>query len=149
VRTDRAYSDGLSFAKELKKLHVHRRKKIRRLRPKRIPRSSLSAANRRKVLEKTAGRCHICGGSLDGDKWHADHILAYASGGAQSLDNYLPTHSTCNSYRRCFSAVEFQWVLKLGVWLRGEIARETTIGREASHKFCRHHRRLEGRRVAS
>jgi 5-methylcytosine-specific restriction endonuclease McrA len=149
MHKDSVLSDGLSFARELRKLHRQSRTRIKRLRPKRIPRSSLSAANRRKVLEKTAQRCHICGGSLDDDKWHADHVLAHASGGAQSLENYLPTHSTCNSYRRCFSDVEFQWVLKLGVWLRGEIARETVIGREASHKFCRHHRRLEGRRIRS
>jgi hypothetical protein len=149
MHKDEVFSDGLSFAKELKKLHIRRRKRIRRLRPKRNTRSSLSAANRTKVWKKTAGRCHICGGSLDGDKWHADHVLAYASGGAQSLDNYLPTHSTCNSYRRCFSDIEFQWVLKLGVWLRGEIARETMIGREASHKFCRHQRSLEWRRIGS
>jgi len=146
MHTDELFSDSLVFAAELRRLHVRRRKRIRRMRVKRIPRSSLSTANRVKVFEKTGGRCHICGGSLDGDKWHADHVLAYASGGVHSLDNYLPTHSLCNSYRRCFSDVEFQWVLKLGVWLRGEIARETMIGREAAEKFCRHEQRLAGRR---
>jgi 5-methylcytosine-specific restriction endonuclease McrA len=139
--------DSHQLAKELRRLHGRRRRKIKRLRVKRIPRSSLSRANREKVWDKTGGRCHICGGSLDGDKWHADHVLAYASGGAHSSDNYLPTHSLCNSYRRSFSDVEFQWVLKLGVWLRGEIARETMIGREAGEKLCRHQQRLAGRRT--
>jgi 5-methylcytosine-specific restriction endonuclease McrA len=122
MHTKDVFSDVRMFAAKLRRMHGRRRRKIRRLRVKRIPRASLSSTNREKVWDKTGGRCHICGGSLDGDKWHADHVLAYATGGVHSLDNYLPTHSLCNSYRRCFSDVEFQWVLKLGVWLRGEIA---------------------------
>jgi len=49
-------------------------------------------------------------------------------------------------FTTAFAIAEFQWVLKLGVWLRGEIARETMIGREAAEKFCRHQQRLAGRR---
>jgi 5-methylcytosine-specific restriction endonuclease McrA len=146
MRKHADFPDSDTFAKELQKLHGRRRRKIIRWRSKRIPRSSLSTAKRRTVLAKTGGRCHICGGSIDGDKWHADHVLAYASGGVHSLDNYLPTHSICNSYRRSFSAEEFQWVLKLGVWLRSQIARETIIGIEACEKFCRHQQRVAGRR---
>jgi 5-methylcytosine-specific restriction endonuclease McrA len=146
MRKHEHFPNGDDFAKELWKLRGRRRRKIIRLRAKRIPRASLSSANRRKVLEETGGRCHICGGSLDGDKWHADHVLAYASGGVHSLDNYLPTHSICNSYRRSFSAEEFQWVLKLGVWLRSQIEQETRLGIEACEKFCQHQQRVAGRR---
>jgi 5-methylcytosine-specific restriction endonuclease McrA len=145
MATDELFWDGLQFAKELRRLHVRRRKKIKRLRGKRNPRASLSSANRKTIWDKTDGHCHICGGSLDGDKWCADHVVPSAIGGVHELNNYLPTHSLCNKLKRCVSDVEFQWVLKLGVWLRGEIERQTMIGREAGQKFCRH-KRLAGRR---
>lgn len=149
THTMRTYdvSDPTEFVAMLCKLRARSRKKVKRLRINRIPRSGLSSTNRQKVLEKTKRHCHICGGDLVGDDWVADHVLHHARGGpggAQSLDNYLPAHSLCNSYRRC-SDEEFPWVLKLGVWLRTQIANETEIGREAVEKFCRHQRSLSKR----
>jgi 5-methylcytosine-specific restriction endonuclease McrA len=139
------FSASRLFAAELKTLRALRRKEIKRLRPKRPARSSLSAANRKAVWDKTRGHCHICGGLLDGDKWCVDHVVPRARGGVHELNNYLPTHSLCNKLKRCVSDVEFQWILKLGVWLRGEVERQTQIGREAGQKFCRH-KILAGRR---
>jgi len=146
MRADQAPKDADHLRRILCKLRARRKKRVRRLRVNRISRRSPNSESRKKVLEKTEGRCHICGGVLEGDDWHADHVLAYAAGGSRSLDNYLPTHSLCNSYRRCFSDVEFQWILKLGVWLRTQIANDTKIGRMAGQRFCQKEWQRVGRR---
>jgi len=59
------------------------------------------------VFKKTSGRCHICGGSIDG-KWQADHVFSHSVGGAHTANNYLPAHALCNNYRWDHSADEFQ-----------------------------------------
>jgi 5-methylcytosine-specific restriction endonuclease McrA len=145
-RLDAIPEDSEQLRKLLSRLRVRRKKGIKRRRKKRLPRKSLGLRDRASVLEKTGGRCHICGGVLDGDDWHADHVFHYASGGARSLDNYLPTHALCNSYRRCFSDAEFQWILRLGVWLRNQIEKDKPVVREAAEKFCLHQKQLRRRR---
>src|SRR5665648_513807 len=134
--------DVKAFANTLRKLRGRRRRKIIRKRPKRLPRASLTPKQREAVLQKTNGHCHICGGSVEGEKWQADHVLAHAIGGSHSIANYLAAHSVCNSYRRSFSDAEFQWVIKLGVWLRMQIEKKSSIGLEAGQKFVSHHERL-------
>jgi len=49
--------------------------------------------------------------------------------------------NVCNNYRWHYDAEEFQWILKLGVWLRTQIERGTTIGQEVGQKFCEHEQR--------
>jgi len=107
----------------------------------RQPRSSLTAAERRRVLAKTSGRCHICGGPVEGDAWQADHVIAHSAGGVHEVDNYLPAHSTCNHYRWDYLAEEFQYILKLGVWARTQIERGTIVGNEVATAFAAHETR--------
>jgi len=95
----------------------------------------LSPADRCAVLAKTSSRCHICGGEIEGTRWHADHVKAHITGAEHEVANYLPVHAICNNYRWDYSSDEFQWILKLGVWLRSEVERETRIGRAAGEKF--------------
>jgi 5-methylcytosine-specific restriction endonuclease McrA len=103
-------------------------------------------ADRKAILLKADGRCHICGGSIETDEaWQADHVLARSSGGKYSLENYLPAHALCNNYRWDYSAEEFQLILKLGVWLRTQIERGTTIGLTAATAFAGHERSRAGR----
>ena len=109
----------------------------------------LKRADRSIVLAKTGGRCHICGGIIDGGAWQADHVLAHATGGKHSVDNYLPAHSLCNNYRWHYDAEEFQWILKLGVWMRTQIENETAIGRNVGERFREHDRRRAGRRKST
>jgi len=111
-----------------------------------VPGAVLTKADRGKVLGKTSGRCHICGGTINADDWQADHMLAHSTGGAQLVENYLPAHSICNNYRWHYDAEEFQWILKLGVWLRTQIEKGTTSGQEVGQQFCDHERRRAGRR---
>ena len=71
-------------------------------------RASLTAAERRQVLAKTAGK-------VEGNAWQADHVMANSAGGVHDVDNYLPAHSLCNNYRWHYLPEEFQYILKLGV----------------------------------
>jgi hypothetical protein len=103
-------------------------------------RQMLSAAERRQILAKTAGRCHICGGAIEG-AWHADHVLAHSGGGGHIADNYLPAHALCNNYRWDYSSEEFQYILKLGVWIRTQIERKSCHRARCCHSLPRLRRR--------
>jgi 5-methylcytosine-specific restriction endonuclease McrA len=96
----------------------------------------LTAAERLLVLAKTSGCCHICGGTVEGQKWQADHVIAYSAGGTHNVDNYLPAHATCNNYRWDYLPEEFQYILKLGVWARTQIERGTTVGNDVARAFA-------------
>jgi hypothetical protein len=116
----------------------------------RRPRSSLTAAERRQVLAKTSGRCHICGGKVEDEGWQADHVIAHSAGGVHEVDNYLPAHSTCNNYRWDYLPEEFQYILKLGVWARTQIERGTTVGNDIASAFAGYEiRRVKRRRSNS
>jgi len=143
------FSDVDTFAKALRDLHASRKDRAIAGRKENPMRSILTKAERAEVLSKTGGRCHICGGAIEAEAWQADHVLAHSAGGKHSVDNYLAAHSICNNYRWHYDAEEFQWILKIGVWMRTQIENETTIGREAGEKFCEHERRRTRRRKLS
>jgi 5-methylcytosine-specific restriction endonuclease McrA len=113
----------------------------------RRPRTSLTAAQRMRVLAKTSGRCHICGGKVVNKNWQADHVIAHSAGGANEVDNYLPAHSTCNNYRWDYLPEEFQYILKLGVWARTQIERGTSVGNDVARAFAGYEIRRVKRRT--
>jgi hypothetical protein len=128
--------------------------RLRDLRPKRrqshaqqakAARRHLSAEDRATVLRKTAGLCHLCGGEVV-RRWQADHVLAHAGGGKHDIDNYLAAHALCNKYRRHYSPEEFQWVLKIGVWARARMEKNSTLGEQMLRQFFEYDRKREGRR---
>ena len=108
-------------------------------------RKSLTKADRDLVLKKTDGRCHICGGLIEG-AWQADHVLAHAAGGGHSVDNYLPSHKTCNNYRWNYHPDEFQEILRLGVWLRTQIEKQNKFGQSAGEAFIKYEKSRIARR---
>jgi len=87
----------------------------------------------------------VCGGPIDG-YWEADHVLAHSGGGDNSVDNYLPAHRTCNNYRWDYLPEEFQEILRLGVWLRTQIEKQTVIGQSAGEAFIRYEKSRIARR---
>jgi hypothetical protein len=125
------------FAELLRSLRVTREKGKDRYRKIKQRRRSLSALQRAEIFQKTAGRCHICGGTIEG-AWQADHVLAHSGGGTHVTDNYLPAHPICNNYRWDYSSAEFQQILKLGVWLRTKIELKTQIGTLAAKLYLLH-----------
>ena len=129
----------------LKKLRAKRTAdKSKRL--NKVSRKSLSDTQRKSILSKTAQKCHICGGKIKGS-WDADHVHPHSKRGAHCEDNYLPAHPICNSYRKCFDPEEIQWILKLGVWLKTQIEKETKVGQSAAEAFCKYEKRRSARRV--
>ena len=141
------FNNAREFAAHLQELHGVRRGREEEIHSQGPKRESLSRSERQVVFEKTGGRCHICGGKINVDEpWHADHVFAHAQGGTHSVDNYLPAHALCNNYRWFYGAEEFQWILKLGVWLRTQIERENSLALELAEKFVRHEVGRDARR---
>ena len=135
-----------SYARRLERQREQRRSAKAALKAEGLAeRRALSRRERDEILAKTARRCHICGGKIDGP-WHADHVLAHSSGGVHAADNYLPAHSLCNNYRWDYTSKEFQEILKLGVWARTQIIRRTEIGLELGEQYLAYERRRFNRR---
>ena len=130
----------------LRTLHTERAGSKRRVEARKSGRRRLNRSERAIVLERTAGRCHVCGGAIGADPWQADHVLAHSGGGVHSIDNYLPAHALCNNYRWDYWPEEFQVIVKLGVWLRTQIERGTPTGLTAGKAFVAHERRRAARR---
>ena len=136
-------SNAAALASRLLKLRNARRRLQKEQTP---PGKGLSAAERTAVLEKTAGRCHICGGVIRG-AWQADHVFARASGGHGRASNFLPAHALCNNYKSNYLPEELQWVLKIGVWARLKMEQgKGCLGREMLPMFFEQEIRREARR---
>ena len=141
------FESAKEFVAHLRSLQRTRRDRKLELREQ-VVRKSLSRTEREQIFAKTAGRCHICGGLIDGE-WEADHVFSHSLGGQHEVGNYLPAHPICNNYRWFYGTEEFQWILKLGVWLRTQIERETGLGRLAAKAFCSYDRARACRRTTS
>ena len=147
--SEHVFVDAAAFGSELRALR--QRRLAGKLEQKRAgsKRRALSESARRDILAKTEGRCHICGGPIEGNQWQADHVHAHSGGGANDVANYLPAHAVCNNYRWDYASEEFQWILKLGVWLRTEIERGTRVGKNAAELFVEYEKRRVARRKST
>ena len=143
----RLFESPEQFAAHLRTLREKRRERKITVRATGIKRRSLGRSQRDAVLAKTGSRCHICGGMIEGHEWSADHVFAHSQGGQHVLDNYLPAHNLCNNYRWFYGAEEFQWILKLGVWLRTLIETEQPLSMTVSNLFVKYERRRDSRSV--
>ncbi len=127
---------------------LHQERKQRHHENRGARREHLTAEERTQILDSTGKRCHICGGKIRG-RWQADHVLAHSNRGEHAMQNYLPAHRLCNNYRWDYSAEEFQWILKLGVWVKTQIERDTDLGLELRDAFHRYERARQNRRQKS
>jgi 5-methylcytosine-specific restriction endonuclease McrA len=139
------------LTKRLQKLHEDRRTEQGRRKTEEKEeerRHHLNPYERKQVWDKTAGHCHLCGGDMnqqsDGElpeeqeilpHFVVDHVVPYASGGSDSIKNFLPAHGLCNGCRWFYSPEEFQWVLRMGVWARKQMEDATEIGRKMREPF--------------
>jgi hypothetical protein len=55
-------------------------------------------------------------------------------------------HALCNNYRWDYSAEEFQWILKIGVWARRQMELESPVGRATLAAFFEYDRKRDARR---
>jgi hypothetical protein len=145
MKTSNTFESSAEFSAHLRKLRVQRMDTKKQLRNA-VVRKPLTASFRKEILSKTAGVCHICGGKIKGE-WHADHVTSHSRAGEHDIANYLPAHQTCNSSRKAFDPEEMQWILKLGVWLKTQIEKETDVVKDAAEAFCMHERRRAARSV--
>lgn len=51
--------------------------------------------DRQVVWERDGGICHLCGKPVEG-RWHMDHVVPLALGGAHSYENVAVSHPYCN-----------------------------------------------------
>src|SRR6266704_6152068 len=138
------FESSKEFAAHLRSLQRTRRDRKLELREQ-VVRKSLSRTEREQIFVKTAGRCHICGGLIDGE-WEADHVFSHSLGGQHEVGNYLPAHPICNNYRWFYGTEEFQWILKLGVWLRTQIETGENSALRLAERFVQHEARRDSRR---
>lgn len=135
-----------AFAKRLRNLRARRRERTKEFRALGRSRSALTADQRKKILGKTGNRCHVCGIKIKrAEKWHADHVLPHSGGGENSIDNYLPSCALCNRNRWHMLPEEIQAVLKLGVFVKNEIEKETPLGRALAEKYVKKEQRRQKR----
>ena len=99
-------------------------------------RSSPSPRSRKLIYEKTGGLCHICGGTLD-LKWSADHVMPFAKGGKDTIDNFLPACHTCNRLKWHRTPDTIRLIMQLGIYARTEIEHNTRLGRKIAELFQR------------
>jgi 5-methylcytosine-specific restriction endonuclease McrA len=128
---------GQEYAFYLANLHQKREARKNIEKQKGVKRLTLSKDERAQILAKTDSRCHICGGKING-AWDADHVLSHSKGGQHSVENYLPAHKICNNYRWDYLAEEFQEIIKLGVWVRTQVEKETQIGKKIAEMFTKY-----------
>jgi len=64
------------------------------------------ASVRQRILDREGGRCHICGGAIDGKGWHADHVPPLKDGGENRESMIRPAHDKCHRLLTAKQAVE-------------------------------------------
>ena len=106
-------------------------------------RKALTAGIRKDIEQKTGGRCHICGGTLQQD-WVVDHVSPHSGGGDDEISNALPACRLCNNYKWDYLPEEFQMILKLGVWVRTQVEKGRGLGPDIAREFTEY----EARRAA-
>ena len=74
-----------------------------------IPRDSTVRDRARAKLRKEGRPCHICGRPVDYSRpwsaqdplcFEADHVVPLEKGGADTVENFAPSHRGCNSQKR-------------------------------------------------
>jgi 5-methylcytosine-specific restriction endonuclease McrA len=75
------------------RLSRRNRAAIRRARLLALPTESIDLLV---VYERDSGLCGLCGGPVDPDDWHLDHVVPLAKGGHHIYDNVQVAHPRCN-----------------------------------------------------
>lgn len=52
--------------------------------------------DRSEIFARDGGVCHICGGLVNPESWHVDHVVPLARGGEHSRTNVAVAHPFCN-----------------------------------------------------
>jgi hypothetical protein len=63
---------------------------------------------RSEIKDKFGGHCAYCGILLKAKGWHVDHVIPYAAGGPEDINNYFPACKHCNSLKNSYSLESFR-----------------------------------------
>ena len=58
--------------------------------------AQVEPVSRRRVWERDAGICQLCGDPVPFDEMHLDHVVPVSKDGKHSYDNTQTSHATCN-----------------------------------------------------
>lgn len=107
-------------------------------------RKSITISLKRKVWEKTGGRCHVCGRVLVFDarmgkkgRWQIDHIVPVKKGGKDKVKNFLPICRICNRLKWHFKGRKIRKLFQFGVIAWRESERQTGLGWEIKKLYQR------------
>jgi len=64
--------------------------------------------NRRDIYNKYNGHCAYCGKKIEFDDMTIDHIIPSSKGGANTLENTIPSCQLCNNQKADKSIEEFR-----------------------------------------
>jgi len=68
----------------------------RSLRRARMYQNGYEKVDYREILERDGYICHICGGTVDPEQLHYDHVIPIARGGSHTKENIKVSHAVCN-----------------------------------------------------
>lgn len=71
-------------------------------------RRQLTRRDREFVFSKCAGHCAYCGLPITIDQMQVDHVEPFSRGGADILDNMLPSCQSCNRYKKTMTLEDFR-----------------------------------------
>lgn len=71
-------------------------------------RKRISKKTRQRVYEKYGGRCAYCGQKITYNEMQVEHREPLALGGADSLENYMPSCRICNHYKHTLTVDGFR-----------------------------------------
>lgn len=94
------------------------------------------------IWDKTAGRCHFCGGRLifgnygknksKKGNWNIDHVFPRAKHGTNQLANRLPICGICNGLKWHYTGKKIQELMQYGFISLSKKRKNSPIGKEIS-----------------
>ena len=71
-------------------------------------RKTIPRTIRLQVLKKYNNHCAYCGCELDMKTLRVDHLVPFYHGGADDIDNYMPSCRSCNFYKSTLDLEKFR-----------------------------------------
>lgn len=63
------------------------------------------------------------------------HVMPFAKGGKNLIENYLPACYTCNRLKWHRSPEDIQLIMQLGIYARNQIDHDTPLGRKLAQNW--------------
>ena len=99
-------------------------------------------SSRKRIFDKSGGRCWYCGTDLHGKRWHEDHFTPIYRGhdvdrsknnfyGEDVEENKVPACAPCNLFKSVFTVEEFRSEISMQV----ERARKSSVNFRTAERF--------------